>query len=332
MIRRLFVVAAAAIVSASTVGCGLGSALVASPVDHDDYVAIRMAAHEGTRIAREKAYLERHPKGVYAAEVRAAYEVEEPAYFERAKATPEGARDYLASLPDGPHAGPASAALRGVYERADDIALDRELREGRVAEVRFQRARKARAAASQAFLDALAALSAPGVLGASFDAPPPSLLRAAHGELGSLAGLPTRAERDAFFALPAPKGSHDADRVLSYRVELRELHHRVVRLEIAGPDLLVRFREAESSTALDASSPADRKVATAHALEVIAGALEARFPRASCEVTPRNGEILARACHGERVSVVSPEAFGADDRLVLEPAGDAHVASPKGNE
>lgn len=332
MSPRLLVFVAVATVSASTVGCGLGRALVASPADHDDYVAIRMAAHEGTRVARQKAYLERHPKGVYAAEVRAAYEADEPAYFERAKATPEGARDYLASLPDGPHAGPASAALRGVYERADNIALDRELREGRLAEVRFQRARKARAAAAQAFLDALAAISAPGVLGASFDTPPASLLRAAHGDLGSLSGLPARSERDAFFALPAPKGSHDSDRVLSYRVELRERHHRVVRVEIAGPDLFVRFREAESSAALDASLPADRKVATAHALEVVAGALEARFPKATCEVPPGRGEVLARACHGERVAVVSPEAFGADDRLVLEPDGDAHVASPKGNE
>jgi hypothetical protein len=291
-----------------------------------------LAAHEGTRVAREKAYLERHPKGVYAAEVRAAYEVDEPAFFERAKATPEGARDYLASLPDGPHAAPASAALRGVYERADDIALDRELREGRLAEVRFQRAKKARSAAAAAFVDGLAVLSAPGVLGASLDAPPPALVRAVHGDLGSLSGLPLRSERDAFFALPAPKGSHDADRVLSYRVELREAHHRVTRLEIAGTDLFVRFREAETSVALDASSPADRKLARAYALEVIAGALEARFPKAGCEVAPRSGEVLARACRGARVSVVAPEAFGADDRVVLEPDGDAHVASPKGNE
>jgi len=318
-------------------GCGLGQQLVASAPDHEDYRAVRMAAHPGTRLARARAYLERHPRGTYAAEVQKLYEAEEPAYFARAKETPDGAREYLASLPGGPHAEAASAVLRGAYERAEDIAVDRELREGRIAEVRFERARAKRKAITEASLDALAAIADAGVLGARVDAPPATLVRAVHGPGGSLSGMPRSSERDLFFSLPAAVGRHDADRVLTLKAEIDDRERTITRVSLSGADWFVRWYEAETNDGLDPTSAADRKKARDRALEVVAGALEARAPARRCEREAKAPVVLVRACDGVRITVVSTATWGGDDRITLERApgagaGDPPVASPKGNE
>ena len=299
-------------------GCGFSSMLVASSSDHEDYRAVRIAAHPGTRLARARAYLERHPRGVYADDVRRIYDTEEPVFFERAKDSPEAARDYLASLPGGPHADAASAILRGSYERAGDIAMDRELRDGRIAEVRFQRARAARKAVSTASLDALGALADAALLGARIDAPPASLVRAVHGDRGSLSGLPRTSERDLFFSLPAAVGRHDADRVLTMRAIVDEREHAITRLTFAGADWFVRWYEADTNDGLDPTSPADRKKARARALEIVAGALEGRAPAARCEKPTKGSVVLVRECDGARVEVVSSDTWGDDDRITVE--------------
>ncbi len=305
--------------------CTGARALVASSSDYEDYRGVRLAAHEGTRLARAATYLARHPRGVYAAEVRALYEAEEPVYFERAKATPEGARDYLASLPRGPHASAASAVLREDYERKDDIALDRELREGRAAEARFQRALSARRAVGAAVLDAVAALLDPALLGSRREAPPASLMAAVYGAEPSLSGLPAEVERDLFFTLPPARGApvERPDRVLTLQFARSEREGRVVAASVSGPDLFVHWREADTSEALDPTLAADRALGLAHARERLAGAIEARFPAASCATaTPSAGAasqdetvLFARACGGARIDITAGVRTGVPDRI-----------------
>ena len=82
-------------------GCATFRPMTAGSGDLEDYRAFRVASAEGTRLARAKKYLELHPSGTFAEEVRAVFEEEEPRYFEKAQATREGARRYLADLPDG---------------------------------------------------------------------------------------------------------------------------------------------------------------------------------------------------------------------------------------
>src|SRR5262245_14381411 len=50
--------------------CGGLKAMVAPSDDLEDYRAYRVAAAEGTRLARAKRYIERHPRGRFADEVR----------------------------------------------------------------------------------------------------------------------------------------------------------------------------------------------------------------------------------------------------------------------
>ena len=312
--------------------CSAGRMFVASSTDHEDYRAVRMAAHVGTRLARARSYLERHPKGVYAVEVKQIYETEEPQYFERAKGTSDGARDYLASLPGGPHAEAASAALRGAFERSEEIALDRELREGRAAEARFQRVRKARKAVGAAVVDVLAALVDPAVLGARMDAPPRSLVRAVHGEAGSLSGLPRESERDLFFMLPGVSNRRDSDRVLTLKFALVERERRVSSLSVSGSDWFVQWTAAETNESLDPTVKADRTRAIEHALEVIAGALEGRFPASRCAKDGVAPVVLLRICDGVRITVRASPTWGSDDVVSVERLREAPVASPKGTE
>src|SRR5208283_3180712 len=84
-------------------GCGVSKQMFANPGDFADYRAFRSAAQEGTRLSRAQQYLRRHPDGAWADEVRASFEVEEPTWFEGAKASRERARDYVVDLPHGPH-------------------------------------------------------------------------------------------------------------------------------------------------------------------------------------------------------------------------------------
>src|SRR5262249_33157354 len=61
--------ALAAALVAALPACAAGRQLVADSADLTDYRAFRVAAFEGTRLARASAYLEAHPRGAWAEEV-----------------------------------------------------------------------------------------------------------------------------------------------------------------------------------------------------------------------------------------------------------------------
>ncbi|MBL0197311.1 MAG: hypothetical protein IPQ09_24405 [Myxococcales bacterium] len=333
--RRLARDATVALVAAASavaaMGCAGARAFVASPADYEDYRAVRLAAHEGTRLGRARAYLQRHPRGAYAAEVQSLYASEEPAYFERVKSTPDGARDYLASLPGGPHALAASAILREDYERKDDIALARELRDGRSAEARFQRALEGRKAAAAAVYDALAAALDPALLGSEASAPPASFVAAARGAVPTLSGLPLEVERDLFFTLPGRV--ERPDRVLTLTFTRTVRGGRVTEARVEAEDLFVHWREADTAEALDPTVGRDRALGLAHARERLAGALEARFPAASCGAGGGPADtrdilvVLFRQCGGARVDVTAGRQHGVADVVHVRLA-DAAVTAP----
>src|SRR5260370_10324735 len=85
-------------------GCAVGRQMLADSGDLADYRTFRVAEHEGVRLARATRYLEAHPRGVWADEVRATLDREEPLYFEAATASRAKTSEYLTDLPHGPHA------------------------------------------------------------------------------------------------------------------------------------------------------------------------------------------------------------------------------------
>src|SRR4051794_6590185 len=78
--------AAALVVAIAVLGCSTLRPVTAGSGDLADYRAFRVAAAPGTRLARAKKYLDAHPTGAFVEEVRAAWDDEEPRYFERAQA------------------------------------------------------------------------------------------------------------------------------------------------------------------------------------------------------------------------------------------------------
>jgi hypothetical protein len=298
-------------------GCAALRPVVADTGDLADYRAFRAAAHPGVRLGRAQHYLEAHPRGAWAAEVRAAFDAEEPAYFESMSATREGTREYLADLSHGPHADAAIARLIVFDTRIEDEEAARMLREARRTETMLGRASEQRRGVGEAVLADLAALLEPSVYGASIDDAPPLLARALGGPARPSWGrLPARREEDLFFSLPARP--ERVSRLLTVVVAVHSARGVIDEGRIEGADLFVHWGEADQMQPLDPTRDADRRRAAAHVRELVGGAIEARLPADRCTIPASNlGDLIARACDGWSARVTQSPAPGGIDAIVI---------------
>jgi hypothetical protein len=307
-------VASAAGVSAS--GCAIPGQMLAAPSDLADYRAYRVAETPSTRLARAQAYLDDHPRGRWADEVHVAFDAEEDAWFEAAKASRSRALDYVVTLPRGPHIEAARALLVLFDQREADIDMLELLAAERRTSVRLDLAAERRRRVGEVLFEEIAALLDAATPGASLDDPPGALAAVLRGPVARTWGNAPIGLRDdrIFFDLPTPGEAQGRAAEIHLHVVLDR--GRVAGGRIEGEDLFVRWTEASSVRALDASDPSDRAAAAAAVGDLLAGALEARLPAARCTVAPRAAEILTRACDGWHVSV----------RMGLEP-GDHDLVS-----
>jgi hypothetical protein len=68
---------------------------------------------------------------------------------------------------------------------------------------------------------------------------------------------------------------------------------------------------------LDPSASEDRTEAQVHAMERLGGALERRFPEASCPDARAGGELYHRACDGWEVVVLPGTQAGQKDAIII---------------
>jgi hypothetical protein len=278
-------------------GCAMGRQIVADDADFRDYRAFRVAAREGLRLSRAAAYLAAHPEGEWSAEVRQAFDDEEPVFFEACQGSREKARDYLVDLPNGPHATAAMALLVEYSMKVEDVATARLLRDARRTEAKLEAAASRRRAVGEAILAATGALLADGVYGTRIEDTPPALRRVLGGEAPvSWGTVPSRREADYFFVVPTLAGREG--RVATVIVRAVIDANGIVEGRIEGLDLFVRWDESDLVRPLDGSSPNHRSEAALHAQELLAGALEARLPEARCTQPRADGELVHRACDG----------------------------------
>jgi hypothetical protein len=301
-------------------GCAVGRQLIADNGDLADYRSFRVALREGVRLSRASLYLDAHPRGTWTAEVRAAFDAEEPAYFEACKGSRAGVREYLVDLPRGPHAGAAFALLVAYDAKVEDIETARLMQGARRTEAQLEAAAARRRAVGEAILGATGALLEDHVYGAPIGEAPESLRRALGGEVSPTWGpIPASRERDLFYALPSREGREDRAVTLKLSVA-QDDRGAIVAGRIEGQDLFVRWDEADLLRQLDASSPNHRSEAAFHAKQLLLGAFEARFPAARCAAQPADpGELLRRACDGWTAVVRWGEAEGQPD--VIEVRG-----------
>jgi hypothetical protein len=295
--------------------CAALRPLVADSGDVADYRAFRVAAADGTRLARAKTYLERHPRGAFAAEVRAAFEDEEPRYFERAQRTREGVRRYLADLPAGPHAEAAFALLRALESTLEDAELRDIARRARYDDAKLEAAAVQRRAVGASVLGAVGVLLDEAVYGAPRADGPASLRALMSGRGSTWGSVPARREDDLFFLLPTRPERES--RLVTLEISLEEQGGVVVGGAVLGADLFVRWAEADQIVALDPSAPEDRTEAFVHALARLDGALERRFPSASCPDVRAAKELYHRACEGWEAVVLPGDGPGQTDAIVV---------------
>ena len=309
------------------IGCAELRSVVASPDDLEDYRAFRVAAAEGTRLSRAKRYIERHPTGTWIREVRAAFDEEEPRYFERAQASREGIRRYLADLPEGPHADAALALLIAFGSSMQDAELRDIARRVRYDDAKLEAAAVQRRAVSEAILSAIGVLLDDDIYGAPRSEAPPKLRAMLLGKNAPTWGaVPSRHEDDYFFLLPTRPERES--RLLTLEISVTETDGVVTGGTVEGSDLLVRWAEADKIVALDSASVDDRTEAQVHTMSRLEGALERRFPSASCPDLRKDRELYHRACDGWEAVVLPGTKAGDKDAVVIRAPRDRKTQAP----
>jgi hypothetical protein len=300
----------------TTASCGVARQMLASPADLADYREFRAAAYEGARLARAQRYLERHAGGVWADEVRSAFDAEEPVWFDAAKTSRSRARAYLVDLPAGPHADAARALLVLFDEHKGDVETLELLADARRTSAMLDAESVRRKRVGEVVLEELAVLLDRTTWGARLDAPPPPLASALRGHLQGTWGGATRGSHteQAFFVVPTPQGAQSRVAEIRFRVWLEG--QRVALGAIQGGDLFTRWAEAMEIRELDPGKAADRARIASLVADTLGGALEATLPAARCAAkTVGDEEILSRACDGWSVTARRGGPTGEDDTI-----------------
>jgi hypothetical protein len=308
MKRLLFVLA--------LTGCASMRSMTASSDDLEDYRAYRIAAAEGTRLKRAQQYLENHPNGAWSEDVRASFEEEEPRFYEKAQASRQGIRRYLADLPHGPHAEAALHLLIALEGDAEDAELRDIARRVRNEDARLERASQQRRAVGEAILGALGTIQDEDMYGVPRSEAPPKLRALMLGRRSpTWGGVPRTHEEDYFFLLPTRPERES--RLLTLEISLVEENDVVVAARVEGMDMIVRWAEAEQIVRLDSSAPEDRTEAQVFAMGRLEGALERRFPAGSCPDRRTGEELYHRACNGWEALIVAGTKAGDKDTIMI---------------
>ncbi len=299
-------------------GCATLRPLTASNDDEGDYRSVRMAHSWGSRLARAQRYLERHPSGAYAREVKEIFEGEEPRFFDAASATRDGMNGYLADLPHGPHATAAISLLVAFDAKVEDFETFKLMKAARSTEKSLAEAAEERRATDEWLSSSIAALADDGSYGKPIE-DAPVLLGALKGTHASTwGGVPTAREGRFGYAVPAPEGLLRRLVVARLAVNVEGGVVRSGRLE--GLDLFVRWAEIDALRPLDAAKTEDRAFAASRIRERLAGMLEKRFPEKTCSSGGDLADLIARPCAGRRVRVIMGGAENETDRLDFMPA------------
>ncbi|HEY1958461.1 MAG TPA: hypothetical protein VGH28_22745 [Polyangiaceae bacterium] len=214
--------------------------MTASDGDAADHRAYALARVEGERLRLASQYLERHPNGAWAADVRAAFDAEEPRYYAWSEKSRAAAVDYLAWLPKGPHADAAVALVISFDEPMPEDEASRMVAAAHANEARLERAAEAREDAEETALESLRVGIDASIYGKKLDD---------DGDLArfllagrSVGKTPDRRTRYREFTIPARNGP--IPRTLELTVQVEETGGLVTGVVVFGPQLFARMAEA----------------------------------------------------------------------------------------
>ena len=220
--------------------CAVVRPLTASNADAADHRAFVLARAEGERLRSASQYLARHPNGAWAADVRAAFDREEPRFYASSEKSRAAAVDYLAWLPDGPHANAAVALVISFDEHEPEDEASRMVAAARANEARLERAARDREDAEETALESLRVVLDPSIYGKKLeeDAELARFLLAGR----SVGKTPTRRTRTRDFTIPTKNGQ--IARTLEITVDVDASGGTVREAIVSGPALFARMAEA----------------------------------------------------------------------------------------
>lgn len=231
--------------------------MTASNDDLADHRAFTLERAEGARLSRALGYLEKHPNGAWAADVRAAFDAEEPGYYRACTKSRAAAIDYIAWLPRGPHVDAAVALVRSEDEHEPEDEASRMVIAARENEKRLERAAEARSEVAEVTLSALHAVVA-DIYGKPLD-DAHELTRFLLGGM-NFGATPLHRTRIVDFDVPSRAGP--VARTLELTVDVVRDGERIVSCTVSGPALFARIAEA-ALVREPAAEEAERYVADA---------------------------------------------------------------------
>ncbi len=299
-------------------GCAVLRPITASVDDERDYRAIRTSQSWGARLQNAGRYAERHPNGVYAADVKEMFDREEPQFFEQASASRDGLRNYVAWLPNGPHAANVIPLLVAFDAKVEDFETFKLMKAARSTEKMLAEAAEERRGADEWLSSAVAALADDQTWGHTVEDAPVLLSVLKGAQSSTWGGVPSAREARFGYAVPTPEG---LVRRLVVAKLIAGVEGGIVRTgRLEGVDLVVRWAEIDSLRLLDAGKTADRAFAASRMRERLVGMLEKRFPERTCSTGGEVADLIARTCAGRRVRVIMGGAEGDTDRLDFTPS------------
>lgn len=329
-----------ALVAASLSVCGCASVrsrLWSDPSDYHAYRATRTAEGQVQRLQAERRYLSTYPRGTFHDEVEARFEREESAYYDARKRGIAGLEEYVANLPDGPHAMDASLRIAEMKERSGEAATERLVQKSKGIEERLQLAAEDRRAALDATSEWLVALaSVAGQAGPSGAAPGAVTLgkfveqspevSASFDKRFAKRPKPTCGVDGCLrleswpYQVPVAGGGLDALE-LTLQVSVKrgaedKSRDEVQSIRLHGPALFSRTWEASQGRPLPKDQDGARAFAVGFVSELIAGTFEATLP-STCDVPAPPPVVLKRSCRGLELVVIAGDSAADDDSVTL---------------
>ncbi len=303
-------------------GCGALRPLTAADADMRDYEDYALGgdwhAHLAEKLALGQRYLDKHPNGAWADDVRAQFELGEATLLARAKEDREVAMTYLSYLPNGPHAKQLVFVVTAFDEKRESV----DERQARLTEKDLSEAAKDRDAAKDWITSAIAA--AINDVGSPYDLGVP-VVKLVIGDAAPTWGERWDRSRELDYVVPG-KGTRDP-RALSSVLALRVVDGVIVGVTFKGPDLFVRWAELDAMRAMDETNSKDRDAAASHVREVLTGMLEARRRLSSWELpqTPQDKitSLIARLGATESFVATMGSRAGEDDTIAVISAKSA---------
>ena len=301
-------------------GCAVGKQLTAPKSDYEAYRRTRTAHSMPKKLEASWSYLRERPAGRWRGEVRAWFREHEPQYWARAGERLPRLREYLAMLPDGPHAEEA----RERVERLElELALERRREQkigerGREIEERLQSAATMRRALLKSFGGWVRRLASIDSWGERTSALDHELLFAWRIDPPGARCRGRRCARMVVLPYAIPDEGKVTERRAIFDVVIElDADGGVDRALVTGPDLFNRVGEAAQLVPTKPSDAQARAESIGHAVQIVEAALAPVMPATPCSREAVSPHVLVRECNGVRLEMIAAAEPGQEDRIVV---------------